>query len=228
MIMICENVKKLLCEVPEKNPFGEPVTVIAAVKTQHVSAINEAIAAGITDIGDNHVQEFRDKYEEICGEPRRHFIGHLQTNKIKYLLGRCDLYQSVDRLSLAEELSKKSAAAGVTSNILLQINAGNEESKGGFSFEEIYSAYETIKNMPGLKILGIMSMLPFTDDEELLRTLAKKVRKVFDSLKEHDSDIKYLSMGMSGDWKLCVECGSNMIRVGTTLFGARQRVAISH
>lgn len=223
--MICENVKKLLCEVPEKNPFGEPVTVIAAVKTQHVSAINEAIAAGITDIGDNHVQEFRDKYDEICGEPRRHFIGHLQTNKIKYLLGRCDLYQSVDRLSLAEELSKKSAAAGVTSNILLQINAGNEESKGGFSFEEIDSAYQTIKNLPALKILGIMSMLPFTDDEELLRTLAKQVRKVFDSLKERNGDIKYLSMGMSGDWKLCVECGSNMIRVGTTLFGARHYAA---
>lgn len=219
--MICENVKNLLCEVPKKNPFGEPVTVIAAVKTQHVSAINEAIAAGITDIGDNHVQEFRDKYAEISGNPRRHFIGHLQTNKIKYLLGRCDLYQSVDRLSLAEELSKKSAAAGVTSNILLQINAGNEESKGGFTFEEIDSAYKAIKNMPALKILGIMSMLPFTDDEELLRTLAQKVRKVFDSLKERDGDIKYLSMGMSGDWKLCVECGSNMIRVGTTLFGAR-------
>lgn len=220
--MISENVKKILTEVPEKNPFGEVVTVVAAVKTQHVSAINEAIAAGITDIGDNHVQEFRDKYAEICGSPRRHFIGHLQTNKIKYLLGKCDLYQSVDRLSLAEELSKKSVAGGVTSNILLQINAGNEESKGGFSFEEIDDMYAVIKDLPALKIEGIMAMLPFTDDQTLLRSLAKKVRGVYDRLKSSDNNFKYLSMGMSGDWKLCVECGSNMIRVGTTIFGARR------
>lgn len=219
--MICENVKKILTEVPKTNPFGESVSVVAAVKTQHISAINEAIAAGITDIGDNHVQEFRDKYAEICGNPRRHFIGHLQTNKIKYLLGKCDLYQSVDRLSLAEELSKKSAAAGVTSNILLQINAGNEESKGGFSFEEIDDMYCVIKNLPALNIEGIMAMLPFTDDEELLLPLAQKVRTVYDRLKGKDGNFKYLSMGMSGDWKLCVECGSNMIRVGTTIFGQR-------
>ena len=219
--MIEENVKKLLSEVPKNNPFGEPVTVIAAVKTQNVTAINEAIAAGITHIGDNHVQEFRDKFAEICGNPRRHFIGHLQTNKIKYLLGKCDLYQSVDRLPLAEELSKKSAAAGVTSNILLQINAGDEESKGGFSFEEIDKAYDLIKSMPNLEVQGIMAMLPFTDDQKLLKSLAENVRKVYDRLKAQDGNIKYLSMGMSGDWKLCIECGSNMIRVGTTLFGQR-------
>lgn len=219
--MISENVKKILTEVPQTNPFGERVTVVAAVKTQHVSAINEAIAAGITDIGDNHVQEFRDKYAEICGRPCRHFIGHLQTNKIKYLLGKCDLYQSVDRLPLAEELSKKSAAGGVISNILLQINAGNEESKGGFSFEEIDDMYAVIKGLPALKIEGIMAMLPFSDDEALLRSLAQKVRAVYDRLKERDGNFKYLSMGMSGDWKICVECGSNMIRVGTTIFGQR-------
>lgn len=219
--MIEENVKKLFCEVPEKNPFGEPVTVVAAVKTQQVSAINEAIAAGITDIGDNHVQEFRDKFAEISGSPRRHFIGHLQTNKIKYLLGRCDLYQSIDRLALAEELSKKSVAAGVTSNVLLQINAGNEESKGGFSFDEIDEAYAAVKALSNLKIEGLMAMLPFTDDEVLLRKLATKMRTVYDRLKATDGNFKYLSMGMSGDWKLCIDCGSNMIRVGTTLFGQR-------
>lgn len=221
--MIEESVKKLLSEVPAKNPFGEPVIVVAAVKTQQVAAINEAIAAGITDIGDNHVQEFRNKYAEIEGAPRRHFIGHLQTNKIKYLLGRCDLYQSVDRLSLAGELSKKSAVAGVTSNVLLQINAGNEETKGGFSFEEIDGAYDAVKAMPALNIQGLMAMLPFTDDQALLKKLATEMRRIFDRLKARDHEIKYLSMGMSGDWKLCVECGSNMIRVGTTIFG--QRVA---
>lgn len=222
--MIEENVKKLLEEVPEKNSFGEKITVVAAVKTQTVEDINRAIAAGITEIGDNHVQEFRDKYEGISGNPRRHFIGHLQTNKIKYLLGRCDLYQSVDRYELAGELSKKSAAKGVTSQILLQVNAGNEETKGGFSFGEIFEAYEKIKAMPSLKIEGLMAMLPFTDDQTLLRSLAQKMRETYDKLKAKDGNFKYLSMGMSGDWKLCVECGSNMIRVGTTIFGPRPKI----
>lgn len=221
MNTICENVKKLFGELPETNPFGEPVTVVAAVKTQSTEAINEAISAGIRVIGDNHVQEFRDKYDAIVGNPQRHFIGHLQTNKIKYLLGKCDLYQSVDRLALAEELSKKSQAKGLTSEILMQINAGNEETKGGFSFDEAESAYGIISKLPSLKISGLMAMLPFTDDVELLRALAKKTRALYDKLNERDGNFKYLSMGMSGDWRLCVECGSNMIRVGTTLFGPR-------
>lgn len=220
--MIETNVEKLFKEVPEVNPFGEKITVVAAVKTQTVEDINRAISAGISEIGDNHVQEFRDKYDGICGNPRRHFIGHLQTNKIKYLLGRCDLYQSADRYELAEELSKKSAAKGLVSNILLQVNAGNEETKGGFSFEEIFGAYERIKGLSSLKIEGLMAMLPFTDDEKLLRSLATKMRETYDKLRAGDENIKYLSMGMSGDWKLCVECGSNMIRVGTTIFGPRQ------
>lgn len=222
--MIETNVEKLFKEVPEVNPFGEKITVVAAVKTQTVEDINRAISAGISEIGDNHVQEFRDKYDGICGNPRRHFIGHLQTNKIKYLLGRCDLYQSADRYELAGELSKKSAAKGLVSNILLQVNAGNEETKGGFSFEEIFGAYERIKGLPSLKIEGLMAMLPFTDDEKLLRSLATKMRETYDKLREGDENIKYLSMGMSGDWKLCVECGSNMIRVGTTIFGPRPKI----
>lgn len=219
--MIAENVEKFLKELPRTNSFGENITLVAAVKTQDVSAINEAVAAGISDIGDNHVQEFRDKYDYIAGSPRRHFIGHLQTNKIKYLLGKCDLYQSVDRLSLAQELSKRSVAAGVTSGILLQINAGNEQTKGGFSFEDIKYAYAAIKALPALKTEGLMAMLPFTPDEGLLRALATKMRATYDEFRAADSNFKYLSMGMSGDWQICVDCGSNMIRVGTTLFGKR-------
>lgn len=218
--MIEENVKKLLTETGE-NPFGEKVTLVAAVKTQTVEDINRAIAAGITDIGDNHVQEFRDKYDGITGNPNRHFIGHLQTNKVKYLIGRTYLYQSVDRLELAEEISKRSERAGVVSDCLIQINIGNEETKGGFEYDEGLAAYQKISAMPALKIKGLMAMLPFSDDEELLRTLAKKMRALFEKLREKDENIKYLSMGMSGDWKLCVECGSNMVRLGTSIFGAR-------
>ena len=218
--MIEENVKKLLAETGE-NPFGEKVTLVAAVKTQTVEDINRAIAAGITDIGDNHVQEFRDKYDGITGNPNRHFIGHLQTNKVKYLIGRTYLYQSVDRLELAEEISKRSERAGVVSDCLIQINIGNEETKGGFEYDEGLAAYQKISAMPALKIKGLMAMLPFSDDEELLRTLAKKMRALFEKLRDKDENIRYLSMGMSGDWKLCVECGSNIVRLGTSIFGAR-------
>lgn len=219
--MIKESVEKFLKEVPKCNPFGEKVTVVAAVKMQSVDAINEAIAAGINVIGDNHVQEFKEKYDEIIGNPKRHFIGHLQTNKVKYLIGKTDLYHSVDRLGLAEELSKRSQKAEATSEILIQINIGNEESKGGFELDGVISAYQAIKAMPNLKIKGLMAMLPYIDDEVELRRLATLMRQAFDELKALDDNIEFLSMGMSGDWRLCVECGANMIRVGTTLFGAR-------
>ena len=220
MCMIEENVKKLLDEVGT-NPFGEKVTLVAAVKTQTVEDINRAIAAGITDIGDNHVQEFRDKYDGICGNPNRHFIGHLQTNKVKYLIGKTYLYQSVDRLELAEEISKRSERAGVVSDCLIQINIGNEESKGGFEYDDGQEACQKISAMPALKVKGLMAMLPFTDDEAVLRPLATKMRELFEKLRDRNGNIEYLSMGMSGDWKLCVECGSNMVRLGTSIFGPR-------
>ena len=219
--MIEQNVKNLIEQIPESNPFGEKVTLVAAVKLQTAEDINRAIAAGITDIGDNHVQEFRDKFDLIEGNPRRHFIGHLQTNKIKYLLGKVDLYHSVDRLPLAEELSKRSVNAGIISNILIQINIGDEDTKGGFSYGQAESAYREIKALDGLKIKGLMAMLPFIDDVAELERLAKKMRTLYDKLKNVDPNFEYLSMGMSGDWKLCVEAGSNMVRLGTSIFGER-------
>ncbi len=218
---VSQNVKKLLESLPEKNAFGEKITLVGAVKLQSPQDINEAITAGLTDIGDNHVQEFRDKFSLIEGNPKRHFIGRLQTNKIKYLLGKVDLYHSVDRMNLAEELSKKSSNAGVISNILIQINIGNEETKGGFDFEEAENAYEKIKAMPALKIEGLMCMLPDTDDYALLETLAANMRGLYDKLRKTDANFKYLSMGMSGDYKLCLQAGSNTIRLGTAIFGTR-------
>ncbi|MGN0806605.1 MAG: YggS family pyridoxal phosphate-dependent enzyme [Candidatus Coproplasma sp.] len=219
--MIEDNVKKLLDEIPQNNPFGEKVTLVAAVKTQTIEDINRAIEAGISDIGDNHVQEFKEKFDFICGNPTRHFIGHLQTNKVKYLIGKVDLYHSLDRTELAEELSKRSERAGVTSNVLVQINIGNEETKSGFEVSQTQQVCKTINSMAGLKVVGLMAMLPESDDTELLRSLATKMREEFETLKASLPDIKYLSMGMSGDWKICIECGSNMIRLGTAIFGKR-------
>lgn len=219
--MIEENLKKLLEELPQTNPFGEKITLVGAVKLQPPEAINRAICGGLRDIGDNHVQEFKEKYGLIEGNPVRHFIGHLQTNKVKYLIGKVDLYHSLDRYALAEELSKRGERAGVISNVLIQINIGNEESKSGFDLSEATEAYRKIKAMPALKIKGLMAMLPDTDDCAELERLAKLMRAKFDELKAADPDIGYLSMGMSGDYRLCIECGSNMIRLGTAIFGQR-------
>ncbi|MDE7439258.1 MAG: YggS family pyridoxal phosphate-dependent enzyme [Clostridia bacterium] len=215
-----ENVKNLLNGLSE-NPFGEKVTLVAAVKTQTPSNINAAINAGITDIGDNRVQEFCEKYDKITGNPKRHFIGHLQTNKIKYLLGKVDLYHSVDRMNLAEELSSLGEKRGVTSEILLQVNIGNEATKGGFDYSEIFDVYKKVKALPNLKIRGLMAMLPDSDDNKLLCTLAHRMRDAYDALKSADENICALSMGMSGDYRLCIDAGSNMIRLGTAIFGTR-------
>lgn len=219
--MIEQNVKNLLSEIPQTNPFGERVTLVAAIKTQTPDDINRAICAGVRAIGDNHVQEFKEKYDLIEGNPERHFIGHLQTNKVKYLIGKIDLYHSVDRMNLAEELSKRSAAAGVVSDILVQINIGNEETKGGFEPEEAEEACARISTLPALNIKGLMAMLPFIDDQTELRRLATMMRGIYDRLRVNYPQFEHLSMGMSGDWKLCIECGSNMVRLGTSIFGAR-------
>ncbi len=221
MESIKNNVKNIIDDIPKINRFGEQVIVVAAVKKQPIEYINDAIDAGIEHIGDNHVQEFRQKYDGILYNPHRHFIGRLQTNKVKYLIGKVWLYHSVDRLDLAREISKRSQLSDVTSSILLEVNIGGEESKGGFASDELFSAYKEICTLPNIKVVGLMAMLPFTDDEVLLRKLATSMRQLFDSLKDTDDNVKYLSMGMSGDYKLCIECGSNMVRLGTMLFGSR-------
>ena len=206
--MIADNVKKTLAEIANGNPYGEKITLVAATKTRTPEEINEAIAAGVTDIGENRVQEFRDKFDLVRGA-NRHFIGHLQTNKIKYLIGKCYLIHSLDRFDLAEELQKRAEKADWTADCLIEVNIGNELSKSGFSLENVH-------------IRGLMGMLPICEDTQHLRSLCLSMRKIYDTIKEQDENICYLSMGMSGDWKLCVECGSNMIRLGTSLFGPRK------
>lgn len=218
--IIQENVKRIKEEIASGNPFGEKVRLVAATKMQDVEAINAAIDAGVDAVAENKVQEFRTKTEFLAPCPQ-HFIGHLQTNKVKYLVGKIDLFHSCDRWELAEEIAKVSLRRGVTSNVLLQVNIGEEESKGGFSFEEAYDVYSSLKKMDGLQIKGLMAMLPNIADEAMLGSLAERMRTLLDTLKAEDGNIEYLSMGMSGDYALCIKHGSNMIRVGSTIFGAR-------
>lgn len=218
---ISQNVKTLLDELRAGNGYGEPVTLVAATKTRTPEEINEAIAAGITDIGENKVQEFRDKFDAVQGG-NRHFIGHLQTNKIKYLVGRTYLIQSLDRDELAEELSKRCQRANVTQDVLIEVNIGCEESKSGYPLQEAWAAYERIRGTQGLRVRGFMAMLPLAGSEEELAALVKEMRALFERAKAQDENIRWLSMGMSGDWKLCLRHGANMIRLGTAIFGERR------
>ena len=218
---ISQNVKALLDELRAGNGYGEPVTLVAATKTRTPEEINEAIAAGITDIGENKVQEFRDKFDAVQGG-NRHFIGHLQTNKIKYLVGRTYIIQSLDRDELAEELSKRCQRANVTQDVLIEVNIGCEESKSGYPLQEAWAAYERIRGTQGLRVRGFMAMLPLAGGEEELSALVKEMRALFERAKAQNENIRWLSMGMSGDWKLCLRHGANMIRLGTAIFGERR------
>jgi pyridoxal phosphate enzyme (YggS family) len=150
------------------------------------------------------------------------FIGHLQTNKVKYLIGKVELFHSCDRDELADEIARLSLARGVVSNVLIQVNISSEISKGGYALDEAKNAYERLSTKEGLLVQGFMAMLPNSDDEAVLRSLAKQMRSLFEWGQTQSHEIKYLSMGMSGDYSLCVEEGSNMVRLGSNLFGARQ------
>lgn len=217
---ISERVKRIREEIAGGNPFGEKVTLVAAVKTRTPEEINAAIAAGVDAVAENKAQEFRDKNDWINPCPR-HFIGHLQLNKAKYLVGKVELFHSCDRDELAAELSRLSLQRGVRSEILVQVNVGGEESKGGYPPEGGMDAFMRLKETPGLKVRGFMAMLPESEDEGLWGELADKMRALYEEAKRADPDVRYLSMGMSGDYRLCIAHGSNMIRLGSTIFGAR-------
>lgn len=216
---ISSNVKALLKELEKGNGYGESVTLVAATKTRTPEEIQCALDAGIEDIGENRVQEFCEKYDRVRGG-NRHFIGRLQTNKVKYLVGRTALIHSVDRDPLASEIARRAVLLGMAQPVLIQINIGCEASKGGYAPEEGLFACERLSKTEGLRVEGFMAMLPQTDDTALLSALADRMRKLFDDAKK-DFPLRFLSMGMSGDWRLCIGHGANMIRLGTAVFGER-------
>lgn len=217
---ITEAVNRLKEQLKDGNAYGEKVMLVVATKMQTVEDINECIRAGVDAVAENKAQEFRDKNEFLLDCPR-HFIGHLQTNKVKYLVGKVSLFHSCDRDELAHEIARLSIQRGVVSNILIQVNIGEEESKGGYAFDKAKDAFFALSKTEGLCVKGFMAMLPESDDETMLRALTRKMRSLFDWAKTQSSKVEYLSMGMSGDYALCVAEGSNMIRVGSTIFGAR-------
>lgn len=216
-----KSVKEIKKQTESGNVFGERVFLVAATKMQTAEAINAAILAGVDAVAENKAQEFRDKNAFLLPCPR-HFIGHMQTNKLKYLVGNVELFHSCDRDELISAIANLSIKRGITSNILLQINIGEEETKSGYTYEEAEEAFFRWNKADGLRIKGFMAMLPESEDETYLRLLVKKMRSLFEWGKKQSVEVEYLSVGMSGDYKLCIEEGSNMIRVGSTIFGRRE------
>ena len=217
---IFSRVAQIKAQLVKGNSYGEKVMLVAATKMQSAERINMAIEAGVDAVAENKPQEFRDKNDLILPCPR-HFIGHLQTNKIKYLIGKIDLYHSLDRDELVLELARMSKNRQIISSGLIQINIGDEQSKSGYDYKDAKEIFLRLREVDGLNIKGFMAMLPESEDEGLLRALAQKMRALFDWAKTQSEEVEYLSMGMSGDYALCVDEGSNMVRVGSTIFGAR-------
>ena len=202
----------------------EDIILLAATKTVSSDIINHAIEKGINYIGENRVQEFLSKNEEINPTAHRHFIGHLQTNKVKDIVGKVEMIESVHSVKLAKVIGDLSVKKGIVTDILLEINIGNEESKSGFTAEELYEKIEEISQISGVKIKGLMAIPPICEKKEEIRQYFKQMNKLFIDIRAKKLDnviMEYLSMGMSSDFAEAIEEGSNIVRLGTALFGKR-------
>lgn len=207
-----------------KRPWTHPVTLIGVTKTYEADIINASITYGIQAIGENKVQEIMRKYEDVEKGVEWHLIGHLQTNKVKYIIDKVDLIQSVDSEKLALEIEKRAAAIQKIQNILIQINIAGEDQKAGISPEDLPVLLAQIAQMPHIRVLGLMNIGLFTEDEMLLRSHFKQMRTLFETLPGYgysNVTASHLSMGMSGDFELAVAEGATMVRVGTSIYGQR-------
>lgn len=219
--IVVENIKKA-CERSGRNP--EDITLISVTKTHGAELINEAIDAGAKDIGENKAQELCNKYDDV--KPVRwHFIGHLQTNKVKTIVDKVVMIHSVDSDKLASEIDKRAKSSGVVMDILVEINIGMEDSKSGATEEEARDLIKKIRDeYQNLRVRGLMCVPPITDNPENSRRYFRKLKDIFESIKElsEDENFDTLSMGMSGDYEVAIEEGATVVRVGTAIFGARE------
>ena len=202
----------------------DEVTLLAATKTVPAEIINAAVELGITHMGENRVQEFLSKNSEITGNVHRHFIGHLQTNKVKDIVGKVEMIESVHSLKLAAEIGKCSVKNGIVTDVLAEVNIGNEESKSGFAPEVIAEEIEKMGKIQGIRVRGPMSIPPICENQAQIHTYFTNLRKLFIDIRAKTLDnvsMEILSMGMSGDFETAIECGSNLVRIGTALFGKR-------
>ena len=226
--MIAENIRsveqRIQAACARAGRRRDEVTLICVTKTMPVTDLQEAYDEGQRNFGENRVQEITEKYPLLPDDIRWHMIGHLQRNKVKYLMDRVVMIHSVDSASLARTISKEAVKAGRTMDILLEVNAAGEESKFGLSYEEVLPLVREIAPLPGVHICGLMTVAPYTDDPETNREFFKKLRDLSVDIDRQSIDnvsMHTLSMGMTGDFEVAIEEGATHIRVGTAIFGKR-------
>ncbi|MDD2397334.1 MAG: YggS family pyridoxal phosphate-dependent enzyme [Tissierellia bacterium] len=211
------------CKKIGRNP--KDITVIAVSKTVESKRAKEAVNAGINNLGENRVQELIKKYDELSDlDVKWHMIGHLQKNKVKYIIDKTVLIHSVESLSLAEEINKRAEKNNLIANVLIELNIGEEESKFGINEENVYDFITSMEQFENIKVLGLMTVAPFCENPEDVRWVFKKMKNIYDKISTmnlRNTEMNYLSMGMTNDYEIAIEEGSNIIRIGTAIFGAR-------
>ena len=211
------------CRVSGRNP--EEVSLIAVSKTKPIPMLQEAYDAGCRDFGENKVQEIMDKIDRLPSDIRWHMIGHLQTNKVKYIVGKVFLIHSVDSLHLAEAISKEAVKQNTTVNILIEVNVAKEDTKYGAMAEDTVSLVEKIALLPGISVKGLMTIAPYVENPQENRQYFVKLKQLAVDIKSNNIDnvhMDILSMGMTGDYMVAIEEGATYVRVGTGIFGERQ------
>lgn len=211
------------CRVSGRNP--EEVSLIAVSKTKPIPMLQEAYDAGCRDFGENKVQEIMDKIDRLPSDIRWHMIGHLQTNKVKYIVGKVFLIHSVDSLHLAEAISKEAVKQNTTVNILIEVNVAKEDTKYGAMAEDTMSLVEKIALLPGISVKGLMTIAPYVENPQENRQYFVKLKQLAVDIKSKNIDnvhMDILSMGMTGDYMVAIEEGATYVRVGTGIFGERQ------
>jgi|TARA_B100001287_G_scaffold101273_1_gene85185 pyridoxal phosphate enzyme (YggS family) len=204
-----------------KNEIKDKADLVAVSKTRSIQEIQEAYNSGQLKFGENRVQEIVDKQSKLPNNIEWHMIGHLQKNKVKYIAKFINLIHSVDRISLAKEIDKHAKKENRKIDCLIQLKISKEESKFGLQIEDFKNFYESLQNYKNLNVIGLMGMASFTDDNELIDKEFKKIKTIYDDMVLIDSRFKVLSIGMSDDYNIAIENGSNMIRVGSKIFGKR-------
>ena len=221
LLEVQENIRKA-CE--RSGRALEEVTLIAVSKTKPLSMIEEAYACGMREFGENKPQEMRDKAKELEVPVHWHMIGSLQSNKIKYVVGTACFIHSVDSLALAEAIEKEAAKKDLVMDILLEVNMAEEESKHGFSAKEVFAAVQEVAKLPHLRLRGLMTVAPYTENAEENRIYFKKMKELLVDINAKNIDnvcMDSLSMGMSSDYEVAIEEGATMVRIGTGIFGER-------
>ena len=198
------------------------IVLIAVSKTQPIDVLLQAVDAGIRNFGENKAKELQNKSESISGDFKWHFIGHLQTNKVKYIIKASEYIHSVDSIKLAEEINIKAEALDKKQKILLEVKTSNETAKLGLENEdEIYKTVEFCKTAGNLNLAGLMTMAPYTNEKSIIRNCFIKLREIKEKLNKSGFDLSELSMGMTNDYELAIEEGATMLRIGTAIFGEK-------